>query len=262
MKSKLSIFIIISILVLSLCGCSQTEETVITYTPNSETQQADTFFDTNNIDELKKLCAVMSINSESPEARDNFFNYMIVKLDDIIENKKEDKYEMSMTILGTCLKLPLAQNIVVNTMEQQYHTLDDILTEKTKEYLIGTWKTGTDEASQYTIEVKNSESGLVSYITSVPENSKFSIGDTKWTGIHFANHKKFFLSDLTIEKSSISSYDDIDNHVQVYSGATADISFDTNTIVISYEKGDANNGYNSVWEKVVPDFESDAQANN
>ena len=50
MKSKLSIFIIISILVLSLCGCSQTEETVITYTPSSETQQADTFFDTNNLE--------------------------------------------------------------------------------------------------------------------------------------------------------------------------------------------------------------------
>lgn len=240
---------------LSLCGCSGGEEVVVSYEEGDETLRADMLFEEGSTAELKLLCKTMSGNNDDPETRDNFFYYILIKIASIAENEEEDKYETALEVMDTCLKLPLTQAVVSDGLKQCYRIIDGKLTEKTKEYLIGRWRrTDTTLMSGAVIEVIRSGDSLEAKIMGLPddESLRFRIGDTKWTNIQFANHQKFFFSDLSTEE-----IDGIENYykdeaaaVYVYSEAVANINFNNDTITVSYEKSDMTSGANQIWVKL------------
>ena len=256
MKSKLSILIVMCMLLGSFCGCSVNDDTAIVFEETTQTGQADAFFEQKDATELKKLCAQIALNTTNAEDKDNFFNYLITKIDYIIENGEEDKYVMTLDLLDSCIKLPLTDASLVSALRNQYHNIDTLLIEKSKEYILGEWKMlGTLTNQDYMIDVKNGENGIEAFITSVTDISKFDVGDVKWTNIHFANYKEFYLSVLTSEKNLgfESEYADNKSFVYVYSGAKGSIDFENEKIVVSYEKSDINDGSNTVWAR--PDAE-------
>lgn len=260
MKSKISVLLIITILIMSLCGCGG-KEVVVSYNEGDETVKADALFEEGNAEELRLLCEIISGNNDDPESRDNFFYYMLIKIASIAENNEEDKYEIALDVLDTCLSLPLTKAVVSDGLKQYYSIIDSRLTEKTKEYLIGKWKrTDSTLLTGTTVEVKETENGLVSVITGLPDDDtlKFRIGDVKWDNIQFSNHKMFYFFDLTTEeiKGVENYYKDETSAAYIYSGATARINFDNNSITVRYEKDDMTSGASQIWVKVGSEDEN------
>ena len=253
MKSRISIFIAIVIVMISLCSCGN-KQYELTYSERLETRNADSYFEQNDQDSLKQLCTSMASRNDDPEARENFFNYLIAKTDKIITNKEEDKYETTLDIIATCLELPLAQEPVVSRLRANYRAIDLRLTEKSQNYISGKWlrvDVATMSLTGTEIEIsKNTQGGYHAIVCGLPEgkNTPYAMSDIKWTNIQFANNKKFFFSDLTARENS-DSYHMGSHAVPVYSGAVGVIDNEKNIISVTYEKSDVSSELNQFWVK-------------
>ena len=138
-----------------------------------------------------------------------------------------------------------------------------IFTEETKKYILGKWtRAGKTSMAGTVIEVMQDDKGVYcARVSAIPEDTTtpYAVNDTKWKNIQFANNSTFFFSDLTAKEND-DSYKVGAGTVSIYSGATAIIDFENNTITVEHEKSDISNGLSQVWVKEGFESEDDVNA--
>lgn len=250
---------IITAAVLAVCAMTACggEEEKIAYTETTETQNAELMFAANDLAGLTNLCQAMAENNDDKETRDNFFAYFLGRVSKVDSDNDEKLYETTVSVIDKCLQYPLTSATLVSGLQKTYNSIDTKMIEKTKEYMMGKWRRiDTTFLSGTVIEVQNDpEFGFMSRITALPDDPdlKFRVGDIKWADIEFANHKMFFLSDMTTTETTgqKSYYKNEDSAVNSFRGATAILDFDKDTITVTYDRASSvTSGARQVWIKV------------
>lgn len=245
----------------ALAACAMTacggDEEQIAYTETTEIQNAELMFAANDLAGLTNLCQAMAENNDDKATRDNFFAYFLDRVSKVDSDNDERLYATTVSVIDKCLQYPLTSATIVNGLQKTYNSIDTKMIEKTKEYMMGKWRRiDTTSLSGTVIEVQNDpEFGFISRITALPDDPdlKFRIGDIKWADIEFANHKMFFLSDMTTTETTgqKSYYKNEDSAVSSFRGATAILDPDKNTITVTYDRASSvTSGARQVWVKV------------
>ena len=267
MKSKISIIMMVIILTCTcmFTSCSEKkDENIITYTETDKIKKADGLFGNDTEDKLIDLCTEMVLENKDNDTRENFLMYILAKTTEIDKQRKEDLYPLALNVIKTCIKQPVASITITNGLRTNYKIIDEKLTEITKEFLKGKW-IRADKSSLCGMVVlveETEEDGLAARIISVPskETRKFKTNDIKWKELNFANHEKFYFSDLACEETIETNYTgEVTSKVlNTYKGAVGTIDFDKNKIKIKYTiKENVTSGANQVWIK--EGYEQDAE---
>lgn len=259
MKSKISIIMIAVMLVCScvFTSCSDNnDEVIITYTETDTIKKADGLFNDKEEDKLIDLCTEMALENKDSDTRENFLMYILAKATEIDEQNKEELYPLSLKAMKICMKQPVASSTITNGLRDIYRNIDGKLTELTKEFLKGKWvRTDNSSLSGMVVLVEeSSEEGLIAKIISVPskETRKFKQNDIKWQNINFANHEKFYFSDLASEETIETSHtgESTSKIINTYKGAVATIDFEKHSIKIVYTiKENVTSGAKQTWTK-------------
>ncbi len=245
----------------ALAACAMTacggDEEEIAYTETTEIQNAELMFAANDLTGLTSLCQAMAENNDDKETRDNFFAYFLDRVSRVDSENDERLYTTTVSVIDKCLQYPLTSATLVSGLQKTYNNIDTKMIEKTKEYMLGKWRRiDTTSLAGTVVEVQNdSEFGFISRITALPDDPdlKFKIGDIKWADIEFANHKMFFLSDMTTTETTgqKSYYKNDDSAVSSFRGATAILDPDKDTITVTYDRASSvTSGARQVWVKV------------
>lgn len=248
----------------ALAACAMTacggDEEEIAYTETTEIQNAELMFSANDLAGLTGLCEAMAENNDDKETRDNFFAYFLDRVSKVDSDNDERLYATTVSVIDRCLQYPLTSAAVVNGLQKTYNSIDSKMIEKVKEYMTGKWRRIDDTSLSGTVvEVQNDpEFGFISRITALPDDPdlKFKIGDIKWNDIEFANHKMFFLSDMTTTETTGQKiyYKNDDSAVSSFRGATAILDAGRDTITITYDRASSvTSGARQAWVKVGSD---------
>ena len=259
MKAKISIIMVVVMLV---CSCAFTsctdknDDDIITYIETDTITKAEGLFNKNEEDKLIDLCTEMAVENKDTQTRENFLMYILAKTNEINETNAENLYPISLKVMETCMKQPVSSKIITSGLRSNYRDIDKKLTEKTKEFLKGKWiRTDNSSLAGMVLLVEESmEEGLTAKILSIPdkETKKFILNDTKWQNINFANHKKFYFSDLASEETIETNYTgEVTSKISnTYKGAVGKIDFDKKKIKITYTiKENVTSGANQTWTK-------------
>jgi hypothetical protein len=259
MKTKISIIMIAVMLVCScvFTSCSDNnDEVIITYTETDTIKKADGLFNNKEEEKLIDLCTEMALENKDSDTRENFLMYILAKATEIDEQNKEELYPLSLKAMKICMKQPVASSTITNGLRDIYKNIDGKLTELTKEFLKGKWvRTDNSSLSGMVVLVEESlEEGLIAKIISVPskETKKFKQNDIKWQNINFANHEKFYFSDLASEETIETSHtgESTSKIINTYKGAVATIDFEKHSIKIVYTiKENVTSGARQTWTK-------------
>lgn len=246
-------FIIILTVVLAFVLCSCGGKSVISYEETPSVTYAENLYNTN-FEQYKEFCSTMAGNNDDKQERDNFFNYVLVKAATVDSENAESEYINTLDYIAECLKLPLTQHHVVNGLKSIYNSIDTKLTEKSKQYMLGKWRrVDASVLSGAAIEVYINQDGeYESKFTGLPdaETTSYKIGDIKWKNLQFANYKTVYLQDLVNFKINTETYYKSDDKtVSEYKGATGQIMFEQNKIVIVYDSKGISDTHQT-WEKI------------
>ncbi len=259
MKAKTSIIMVVVILI---CSCAFTscsyknDDNIITYTETDTIKKAEELFNSNAEDKLIDLCTEMAVENKDTQTRENFLMYILAKTNEINTENKEELYHVSLKVMQTCMKQPVASKIITSGLRSNYRNIDEKLTEITKEFLKGKWsRTDSSPLAGMVLIVEESmEEGLVARISYIPDSKvgKFKLNDIKWKNLNFANHEKFYFSDLASEETIETSHaGEVTSKISsTYKGAVAKIDFDKHQIKITYTiKENVTSGASQTWTK-------------
>jgi hypothetical protein len=246
---------IILLIMVSLLLCSCSNSFTVAYDTTNSIERAEKLYNEGNYNGYIDFCKTMAGNNDDKAERDNFFNYVLVKFAKVDQDNSEAEFNNALKILSECIKLPLTQQHIVTGLKATYNHIDTKLILKSHQYLIGKWKReDSSNLNNAVIEVYKDEDGnLVSKVKSLPdgESTKFKIGDIKWKDITFANHKTFYLSDKSNAEINVETYyKNNEKTISSYVGATANIDFENNTIILTHDSADSQgNIHRQVWKK-------------
>ncbi len=260
MKTKLILLVAILCIVFSACGSNTDNE--LTYTPDGTTEQAERMFENNAVDDLVNLSRVMAGNNDYKDEQNNYFNYLLAKITEVDANNISDKYDICLNVMEACLDEPLTQAHIIYGFKALCLNIDTKLTEETKQYMLGEWlRIDKNNYAGMRVRVVNDEEfGFCSRISAIPEEAStaFRINDVKWNSVQFANHKKFYLQDMIIEKTGGETYyKNTSKTTSKLKGATATIDPEKGTISIKYDStGNVTVGSSQMWVKVGSESEA------